>query len=102
MCAAGDDDVLVGRRLPGLLERGAYPRGDEVEGGATLHRQRVASMVGKDKHGDVIWGVVAPPALPFLVPLAIAAAKHLAPHDVGADILDDLVKYLRIDGALAT
>ena len=44
---------------------------------------------------------LAPPARPRLVPWPVAAAEHLAAHDVGADVLDDLVDDLRVGGALA-
>src|SRR5438128_7041808 len=59
-------------------------------------------MVGEDEDRHVVGGVVAPPALPAPIPRAVAAAKHLPAHDVGADILEELVDHLRVDGALPT
>src|ERR1700675_2077702 len=58
-------------------------------------------MVSQDKHGHVIGRVVTPPALPVMVPGTVAAAKHLAAHDVGAHVLENLTGHLRVDRVLA-
>src|SRR5260370_33590426 len=58
-------------------------------------------MVGQDKGGHMVWRVVAPPASPCLVPWPVAGAKHLAAHDVGSDILDDLGGDFRVGALLA-
>src|SRR2546428_1276564 len=58
-------------------------------------------MMSQDKHRYVVGRLVPPPSLPGLVPGPLTAAKHLAAHDVGADILDDVVENLGVDGARA-
>src|SRR6185295_11323667 len=98
---AGDRDVLITGRRPGLLERGLDPVGHERERRAALHRQRLARVVGEHEHRSVVGRVIAPPARPRLVPRPFAAAEHLAPHDVGADTFEDLVDDLGIGAALA-
>ena len=100
-CAAGNRDVVVIRRRPGSLEGGLDPVGDERERRPTLHRQRLARVVAEYEHRRVEGRVLAPPARPRLVPRSVAAAEHLAAHDVGADTLDDLVDDLRVGAALA-
>src|SRR5712692_11280128 len=40
--------------------------------------------------------LLTPPTPPHLRPWAVATAKHLAAHDVGADILDDFIEHLRV------
>jgi hypothetical protein len=99
--AAGDRDVLVAGRRPGLLQSRLDPVGHEVERRAALHRQRLARVVGEHEHGRVVGRVLAPPPAPALVPRPVAAAEHLAAHDVGADTLEDLVDDLRVGAALA-
>src|ERR1700731_688545 len=58
-------------------------------------------MVSQDKDRQVIGWVVAPPALPVRVPRTVAAAKHLAAHDVGAHVLENLAGHLRVDRVFA-
>src|SRR5207249_4270440 len=42
--------------------------------------------MGEHEDRSMVWRVLAPPALPALVPPAVAAAEHVAAHDVGADV----------------
>src|SRR5262249_29771114 len=100
--AAGDRYVPVVSRRPGLLQRGLDAVGDEHERRAALHRQRLARVMGEHEDGRVEGRVLTPPARPRLVPHPVAAAEHLAAHDVGADTLDDFVDDLRVNGALAS
>src|SRR5207245_7463190 len=96
LSAAGDGDVLPACGRPGLLERRRVAVGDEGEGGASPHRERFACVMSEDKDRHMVGWLLTPPAPPRLVPWAVAAAKHLAAHDVGADILDHLVEQLRV------
>ena len=92
--AAGDADVLLARRGPGLLERGLDPIGDEGERRPALHREGLAGVVGEDEHRDAEGRVIAPPAMRVRVvlPGPGAAAVHPPPHDhrpVGVERLAD-------------
>src|SRR5204863_2227152 len=58
-------------------------------------------MVGQDKDRRMVGWLVAPPASPGLVPLAIPAAEHLAAHDVGAITLQELLNHVRVHAARA-
>src|SRR5260221_2012202 len=68
-------------------------------------------MARQHEHRVVVWGVVAPPTLPFLVgPWPTHRAEHVAPHDRGADagvardhepLVDALVAALLADHATA-
>src|SRR2546421_3164181 len=52
--------------------------------------------MGEDKDRDVVGRIVAPPTGPALVPRAVAAPEHLAPHDVGADIREETADHFRV------
>src|SRR5207302_10795588 len=96
MGTARDRDVLIagdGARLP---QRRFESVGHEVERRATLHRERFARVMGEDKDRHVVRRVVAPPAGPAFVPGAAAATEHLAPHDVGADIREEIADNGRV------
>src|SRR5439155_1744194 len=82
-------------------ERGLDPVGDEVEGRAALHRNRVARVVGEHEDRRVVGRVLAPPACPGLVPVATPGTEHVAAHDVGADALEELVGDLGVDAGPA-
>jgi hypothetical protein len=101
----GIDDLRgaceVARRGARLLERRLDAVGDEVEGRAALHRQRVAGVVGEDEDIGVERRLVAPPALPRLLPGARAAAEHVAAHDDGADALGTGGGGVRVDPRFA-
>src|ERR1700682_5740340 len=58
-------------------------------------------MVGQDENRHVVGRILAPPAGPGLVPWPVAAAEHLAAHDVGADIRDEVTDHVRIDAMRA-
>src|SRR6266849_2770761 len=58
-------------------------------------------MVGQDENGHVIGRILAPPAGPRLIPWPVAAAEHLAAHDVGADIREEVTDHVRIDAMRA-
>jgi hypothetical protein len=60
--AARDRQVLVARGRPGVIERGLDPDGDEREGGAAPHRQRLAPVLGEHEHRHVVGRMSAPPA----------------------------------------
>ena len=87
---AGDRDGSVSRRLSSLRERRVDAVGDEVEGGAALHRHRIMRVMGQDVDRRVIWRILAPPTAPVLVPFAADRAEHVPAHDVGAGRGDEL------------
>src|SRR5438270_7293830 len=96
MGAARDGDLPVAGRGPGLPQRRFDSVGHKVERGATVHRERVSSVMGEDKDRDVVGRIVAPPTGPALVPPALAAPEHLAAHDVGADIREEAADHFRV------
>jgi hypothetical protein len=76
--------------------------GDEVEGGAALHHERRAGMVGQHEDRHVVRGLVAPPAFPALVgPGAAHRPEHVAPEDPGAHLGEALFGDLVVDAGLA-
>src|SRR5207245_238138 len=85
-----------------LLERRLDPVGDERKRRAAIHRQLLARMVGKHEDRSVEGRVLAPPAGPRRIPRPVAAAEHVAAHDVGANASRDFVDDLGIGAALAT
>ena len=56
-------DVLAAGGLAGLRQRRLDAVGDEVEGGAALHLERLALVVGEDEDRHVEGRVLAPPAV---------------------------------------
>src|ERR1700674_3369780 len=58
-------------------------------------------MVSQHENRRVVGRILAPPAAPCLIPWAVAAAKHLAAHDVGADIREEVTDHVRIDAMRA-
>jgi hypothetical protein len=100
--AARHVDVLLAGRLPGPRQRRLDAAGDEVERGTAGHRQRRTLVVGEHEHRRVERRLVAPPAAPRGVPLAVAAAEHLPAHDVGADVAAHPRGDVAVGGPLAT
>src|SRR5438105_5031351 len=96
MGAARAGDIPVAGRGPGLPQRRFDSIGHKVERGATVHHERVARVMGEDKDRDVVGRIVAPPTGPALVPRAVAAAKHLAAHDVGANVREETADHFRV------
>src|ERR1700694_1667538 len=92
----GDRHVLIAGDGSGLLQRGRYPVRDERELSAALHRQWLARVMGEHENRRMVWRLVAPPALPLLIPISGPTPKHLAAHDVGADTLGDLIGDVRV------
>ena len=64
---------------------------DEVEACASLHRDRIASVIREYKDGSVVDRIVAPPSFPTVVkPGAAGRSKHVAAYDPGSDALKSL------------
>jgi hypothetical protein len=61
--ASPQQHIPATRSLLGLLERGLDPIGDEEEGGASGHLQRLAGVVGEHEDRRMERRVLAPPAL---------------------------------------
>src|SRR5581483_633670 len=87
--ASTDPDIfIVGCRFC-LLERGMDPVGNEMERGAAFHLYGRASVVRQHEHVAMERWVVAPPAFPFIVrPRTSDRSEHIAPQDLGSDILE--------------
>lgn len=75
-CPSGDSDVAITRGVLRLLEGGIDAVGDECEGRASLHRQRLARMVREHEHRSVVGRVLAPPAGPGQIPSAVALSSR--------------------------
>src|SRR5919204_1274138 len=58
---------------------------DEVKGGAALHLDRRARVMGKNEHRCVEWRVGTPPALPLRVLVPSGVAELPGTHDLDAD-----------------
>src|SRR6267143_6630064 len=54
--------------------------------------------MSKDKDRNMVWRVLAPPAGPAFVPWPLATPEHLPPHDVRADILEEVADHVRVGG----
>src|SRR5579863_1146202 len=80
--AARDVDAILAGRLTRLRICGLEALGDEVEACATLHLDRLASVVGKYEDRRVVGRLRAPPSIPVLIPLAADRPEHVAAHDV--------------------
>ena len=62
--ASAEANIFTVGGVDGLLERAVNAVGDEVEGGASFHNERLARMVGENEDGHVVGRVVAPPTFP--------------------------------------
>jgi hypothetical protein len=84
------------------LERDLDAVCDEVEGGAALHLERLARVVGEHEDGRVVRRILTPPALPVLVsPRPADRPEHVAAHDGGADVDVPRTGALVIEARLA-
>ena len=87
--AAAQGDVFAPPRVLGPLKGCVDAFGDEVEGRAALHFERIAGVMRKDEDGHVEGRILSPPAVPGTVsPRTVAAAKHVAAHDGRPDVLE--------------
>ena len=69
------------------FECGLNAVGDEVEGRSSTHFDRGSAVVGEHENGSVVWRIVAPPALPFVVlPASPDGAEHVAADNPSADV----------------
>src|SRR5512143_1536444 len=59
--------------------------------------------MGKHEYGGVVWGFLAPPALPAVVrPGAAHRAEHIAAKNPGADAGQSFCGHIVVDPGLAT
>src|SRR5262249_30764751 len=85
----------------GLLQ-GLVEITDEAELRAALHGNRLARMMRKHEHGDVIGRVVTPPPLPLVVgPRPAHRPEHVAAEDPGADVLEAAPHEFVVDAGRA-
>src|SRR6202035_3519973 len=61
-----------------------------------LHHEWLPRMVGQNENRHVIGRIIPPPSGPGLIPRPIAAAEHLAAHDVGADVVEEPADHIRV------
>ena len=83
--ASSEQHIHAARGSPRLFERGLDPFGDECEGGASLHLQRLTGMMGEHEDRRVERRVVTPPALPRRVVVPPGVAELPRAHDLGPD-----------------
>src|SRR6185295_151150 len=99
---AAEPDILVLRRVPRALQRRLDAVGDEVEGGAALHGERGARMVGEDEYVAVVGRVVAPPALPVVIrPRTPYRPEHVAAQDIGSDVIESACREVIVHAGRA-
>src|SRR3954447_17930717 len=82
--AARDVYAALAGRLTRLCVSGVEAAGDEVEGRAAFHLDRLSSVMGEHEDRRVIGRLGTPPAAPVLIPLVADRPEHVAPHDVRA------------------
>ena len=94
VAAVGSELRLFQRRLDAI--------GHEDEGGAALHLDGVARMIGKHESRCVVRRVVAPPALPaFVRPGTADRTEHVAAEDEGTKAVHRTVGVGMIDALRA-
>src|SRR5688572_6753217 len=99
---ASDPNVFRAGCFPGSSQGFLDPFGDEVEGRATRHLDRLARVMRQHEDRYVIRRAFAPPALPILVgPLAADRSEHVAAEDPGAEVLDAAPGVVVIDAGRA-
>src|SRR4029450_11709153 len=87
--ATAEPDVLSPGDRSRSLQRGANAVGDEMEGRAAFHFNRLALMMRQHEHVGVIRRTVAPPALPAVVrPIATDGPEHVAAEDPCSDTFE--------------
>src|SRR5687767_8348320 len=95
---ASDANVFRAGCFLGSPQRFLDSFGDEVEGRAARHLDRLAPVMRKHEDRYVIRRGFAPPALTLLVePLAADRSEHVAAEDPGAEVLDAAPSVVVID-----
>src|SRR4051812_18905701 len=77
--AARDVYAVLAGCLTRLCVSSVEAAGDEVEGRAAFHLDRLSSVMGEHEDRRVVWRLGAPPAAPVLIPLAADRAEHVPP-----------------------
>ena len=72
----------------GEIERSLDALGDEGEGRASFHLERLARVMGDDEHGMMEGRIGAPPAFPRRrgIPRPGMSAEHVSAHHRGTDM----------------
>ncbi len=79
--ATTEPNILPVRCVFCEFQRGIYSL-DEVEGCATIHRNRWSWVIREHEDSRVIRRIVAPPALPSIIrPRSADRSEHVAAHD---------------------
>ena len=104
--ASAEANIFTVGGVDGLFECAVNAVGDEVEGGASFHRDGRAGVVGQNEDGHVVGRGVAPPTFPGVVgPGSADGTEHVAAEDPGADVfkapLDELVIHAGFAAGLA-
>src|ERR1700730_8847236 len=85
--SAAKPDVFTIGGFEGAFQRRVNTIGDEMEGGAAVHRDRCARVVGKHEDGCVVRWIAAPPPFPSVVwPRSSNWPEHVAAQDPRSDV----------------
>ena len=96
--ATGQRDVESPCGILGLSERRLNPVADEVEGGAALHLERFARVVGQHEDRMVEGGILAPPPPPALIrPRTTNRPEHVAAHNRCSHTVQHVRDHLTVD-----
>jgi hypothetical protein len=90
------------RGVAGAIERLVNAAGDEVERRSALHLQRLARVMREDEDRRVVRRILPPPTAPGIgSPRTVAAAEHVAAHDVGPDVPEQSGDDVVVEAGLA-
>ena len=95
--AATQSDVAAACGVPGLLQRGVNPVGDEMKYRAALHREGRSRVMSQHEDRHVVRRLVTPPAFPAVIrPRAPYGTKHVSTENPGADSFETLRRNIVI------
>ena len=104
--SAPNANIFASGRFPGALKGDNSTFSYKVKGRSAVHNKRWARVVSQHEHGDVIHGVLAPPAPPaFVWPWTTNWSEHTPAEDPCADVLETPSSKLIVDArfsAIAT
>src|SRR5262245_31062687 len=87
--AAAQEDVFALGSFSGPVERNVNAFGEEIKCSPSLHFERLAGVMCKDKNRHVEGRLLSPPAVPWVLSLrAVATAEFVATHDFRPDVLE--------------
>jgi hypothetical protein len=88
VCTTAQSHVFAACSFFGPFKRCFDSVGDEVKNCSTLHLKRTAGVMGENEDSHMKRRILSPPTVPgFVSPRAVPAAKHVAAHNRGPDVL---------------